>query len=137
VIPTLLMLLYDMPFNIFDENDFNMYAALHYDNAQCYDTEEFLDDLKRFKYIKRLFGKYEESGELRERLILNHLIILYNVFGNEATRMLFWKLKGYHHYLKPFLILMNRMPEKIELDVVLYSSDISMDLNIVNVLRKI
>lgn len=120
-----------------DDSNFILYAAKHYDNAQCHNTEEFFDDLKRFKYIKRLFGKYEESGELRERLILNHLIILYNVFGNETTKMLFLKLKGHYHYLKPFLVLMNRMPDKVEIDTVIYSSDIVMDLNIVNVLRKI
>jgi hypothetical protein len=70
-----------------DNDNFILFAAKHYENPQCYDSDEFYDDLKRFKYIKRLFGKYEESGELRERLILNHLIILYNVFGNIATNI--------------------------------------------------
>jgi len=96
-----------------DDSNFMLYAAKHYDNTQCYDTTEFLDDLKRFKYIKRLFIKYDEYGELRERLILNHIIVLYNVFGDAATRMLFFKMMGYHHYLKPFLILLARMPDKV------------------------
>lgn len=126
-----------MNHDLLDDSNFILYAAKHYENSQCYDTEEFLDDLKRFKYLKRLFGKYEETGELRERLILNHLIILYNVFGNEATKMLFFKLDGYYSYLKPFLVLLNRMPEKIVLDTVLYSSDIVMDNHIIEVLRKI
>lgn len=123
-----------------DENNFMLYAARHYDNSQCYDTDEFYDDLKRFKYLKRLFGKYKETGELRERLILNHLIVVYNVFGEPATRMLFFKLEGYHDCLKPFLVLLNRMPDSVmgsgPRDV-LYSCDIDMDSDIIEVLRKI
>ena len=126
-----------MQYEKLDDDNFVLYAAKHYDNAQCHDTEEFLDDLKRFKYIKRLFGKYEESGELRERLILNHIITLYNVFGNEATKLLFVKLKGYYHYLKPFLVLLNRMPDTVDIGYTIYSSDIVMDKYIIDVLRKI
>lgn len=123
-----------------DDDNFLLYAARHYDNAQCHDAVEFYDDLKRFKYLKRLFGKYKETGELRERLILNHLIIIYNVFGDEATRMLFFKLEEYYTYLKPFLVLLNRMPDKVSYtnttDVV-YSSDIPMDEGIIQALRNI
>ena len=123
-----------------DEHNFLLYAAKHYDNPQCHDVTEFYDDLKRFKYLKRLFGKYEETGDLRERLIINHLTILYNVFGDSATKMLFFKLEEYYPYLKPFLVLLNRMPERIcnvgEFDII-HSSDIPMDTYIVNVLRKI
>ena len=123
-----------------DEHNFLLYAAKHYDNPQCHDVEEFYDDLKRLKYLKRLFGKYEESGDLRERLIINHLTILYNVFGDSATKLLFFKLQGYYPYLKPFLVLLNRMPDKIynvgEFDII-HSSDIPMDNYIVSVLRKI
>ena len=78
--------------DILNENNFILFAAKHYDNPQCHDTTEFFDDLKRFKYLKRLFSKYEEHGELKERLILNHLIILYNVFGVSTTKMLLYKL---------------------------------------------
>jgi hypothetical protein len=121
-----------------DGNNFVLFAAKHYDNPQCHDTTEFYDDLKRFKYLKRLFVKYHESGELRERLILNHLIILYNVFGEVTTRMLFLKLEGHYPYLKPFVVMLGHMPEKIMVeDRLYYSSDISMDKNIVEVLRKI
>lgn len=120
-----------------DDDNFVLFAAKHYDNPQCYDAEEFYDDLKRFKYLKRLFGKYEESGELRERLILNHLIILYNVFGDTATKMLFYKLDGYYSYLVPFLVLLHRLPEKINLGTVIHTSDIPLDNKIVEVLRKI
>jgi hypothetical protein len=97
-----------------DETNFLLYAAKHYDNPSCFDTLEFYEDLNRFKYIKRLFSRYEESGELKERLILNHIIILYNLFGVPATtRMLFFKLKGYYHYLVPFLVLVNYLPDKV------------------------
>lgn len=121
-----------------DDTNFILFAAKHYDNAQCHNTEEFLDDLKRFKYIKRLFSKYEETGELRERLILNHITILYNVFGPEATKMLFYKLEGYYSSLKPFLVLLNRMPDRIAVnDSIIYSSDIVMDPIIIDTLRKI
>lgn len=125
-----------------DETNFFLYAAKHYDNPYCYDTLEFYDDLNRFKYLKRLFSRYEETGELKERLILNHLTVIYNIFGVEpATRMLFLKLKDYHKYLKPFLVLLNYMPDvvkKIGLegkDII--SSDITMDPVIVEKLREI
>jgi hypothetical protein len=95
-----------------DDTNFLLYAAKHYDNPQCYDTLEFYDDLKRFKYLKRLFNIYIESGDLKDRLILNHIIILYNIFGvTPATRMLFFKLYDYREYLKPFLELLNYMPD--------------------------
>jgi hypothetical protein len=120
-----------------DDSNFLVFAAKYYENT-CYDTAEFLDDLKRFKYLKRLFVKYEESDELKERLILNHLIILYNVFNDAATPMLFLKLKGYYHYLKPFLILLGRLPNKVLIgSELIYISDIKMDLNIVDTLREI
>ena len=121
------------------ELNFVLMAAKHYDNPQCHNTDEFYDDLKRFVYIKRLFGKYEETGELKERLILNHIIILYNMFGKFATNMLFQKLPNYHSYIKPFVVLLGFMPDKIVgiSDSPLYSSDILMDPNIVEALRKI
>jgi hypothetical protein len=127
-----------MQYDKLNDDNFILYAAKHYDNVQCYDKEEFYDDLKRFKYLKRLFVKYEESNELRERLILNHLIILYNVFNDAATPMLFLKLKGYYHYLKPFLIVLGRLPNKVIINAeLIHTSDIEMSLDIVNVLRKI
>ena len=124
-----------------DESNFMMYAAKHYDNPQCFDTLEFYEDLSRFKYIKRLFNRYEESGELKERLILNHLIILYNVFGPVTTRLLFFKLNGHLHLLKPFIILLGFLPEKVYgvgvENKTITCSDILMDENIVAILRKI
>ena len=124
-----------------DESNFMLYAAKHYDNPQCFDTLEFYEDLSRFKYIKRLFNRYEESGELKERLILNHLIILYNVFGAATTKMLFFKLNGHLHLLKPFILLLGFLPDKVSgvgvENKTIISSDIPMDDNIVQILRKI
>ena len=124
-----------------DDSNFILFAAKYYDNPQCFDTLEFQDDLKRFKYLKRLFTRYQETGELKERLIINHLIVLYNVFGPEATRMLFFKLEGFHHYLKPFIVLLGYMPEvvrNIGVENNTYrSSDIPMDEEIIELLRKI
>lgn len=99
---------------VVSESTFLLYAAKHYENPQCYDILEFEEDLKRFKYIKRLFNKYIDSGELRERLILNHIIALGNVFGARATtKMLFFKLESYEHLLAPFLDTLGLMPEKV------------------------
>lgn len=125
-----------------DESNFLLYAAKHYENAQCYDTIEFYDDLKRFKYIKRLFNRYVEEGDLKERLILNHIIVLNNVFGAEPTaRMLFLKCKGMEEYLKPFLLFLNILPEKIENigieNKTIYTKEVSMDTYILQELRKI
>tara|TARA_Y100000034_G_scaffold136371_1_gene212448 strand:+ start:8233 stop:8580 length:348 start_codon:yes stop_codon:yes gene_type:complete len=108
---------------------FLLFAAQHYDNPHCEGIEEFHDDLKRIKYIKRLFKKYYNDGELRERLILNHLVILYNVFEAEAlTKMLRYKLDEYESYLKPFLFYLNYWNT---------NDTISMDLKIIDALRKI
>lgn len=125
-----------------DETNFLLYAAKHYENPHCYDTVEFYEDLNRFKYIKRLLNKYEETGEVKDRLIINHLTIIYNVFGVEAgTRLLFLKLKNYLHLIKPFLILMGTLPDvvhKIGLEGRdIYTSEIPMEQSIVDVLRKI
>ena len=125
-----------------DETNFMLYAAKYYDNPACYDTLEFYEDLNRFKYIKRLFSRYEETGELKERLILNHIIILYNLFGVPATtRMLFLKLKGFYHCLVPFLVMLNYLPDKghnIGIDGrTVTTSDIILDPGVVNALREI
>lgn len=125
---------------ILTESNFILYAAKYYDNPNCHDTKEFYDDLKRFKYIKKLFSRFDETGELKDRLILNHIIILYNVFGISATRMLFFKLNNYHSYLKPFVVMLGYMPDfilNIGKNNILYNSDIVMDDRIVEVLRKI
>lgn len=121
--------------------NFILFCASHYDNYQYHSTEEFVEDLNRIKYIKKLITRYIEKGELKERLILNHIIILNNCFGGNATcRILYLKMKEQMKYVKPFLILLNILPEKIfnigeekEIDTNL----IPMDLIIVERLRKI
>ena len=99
----------------------NMFAIKHYDNPSCVDEQEFLDDMKRFKYLKRLFRKYETSKgkELKERLVINHIIILANVFGvDAATTLLFFKIERNHWpLLKTFLIYLGYMPENDLVDV--------------------
>lgn len=96
-----------------------MYAMHNYYNPQCESEEEFFDDIKRFKYLKRLFKKYKETGVLRERLILNHIIILSNVFGVEASGiLLFFKIDPiYWKELKTFMLFLSMIPEKEMLDV--------------------
>ena len=125
-----------------DESNFLLYAAKHYDNPQCFDTLEFYEDLKRFKYIKRLFNRYEEDGELKERLILNHIVILFNLFGVEpAVRMMFLRCKGQEHLLKPFLITLNNLPERVYNigmeNYTIKTSDIPDDYYIAKALRQI
>ena len=91
------------------EENFLLYAMQHYDNSQCTSIDDFYDDLLKIKYVRRLFKRYHETGELRERLILNHLIILSNVFGVEASvRMLFFKIdRSLWPILKTFLLYLN------------------------------
>tara|TARA_R110002110_G_scaffold144590_1_gene333850 strand:+ start:56 stop:445 length:390 start_codon:yes stop_codon:yes gene_type:complete len=121
------------------EETFLLYAAKHYDNPQLQNEEEFYDDLKKFKYIKRLFNKYAETGELKERLILNHIVVLTNVFGPDAAvKLLFLRLPEYLHYLKPFLLLLSILKDKIEVNNIEYiTSDINIDDAIVERLRDI
>lgn len=124
-----------------DETNFVIFAAKHYDNPQCLSTVEFLEDLSRFKYLKKLFNRYDETGELKERLILNHLIVLYNCFEHETTRMLWLKMPEYGKFLKPFVVYLNRMPEKIEEIGIekktIIASDVGMDKKIVETLRSL
>ena len=86
-----------------------MFAIKHYDNPQCEGEKEFYDDMKRFKYIKRLLRKHKDTGILKERLLLNHIIILNNLFGAEAcVTLLLFKIQGeYWETLKSFLLFLN------------------------------
>lgn len=122
------------------EQNFVMFAMKHYQNPQCLNIDEFHDDLKRIKYIKRLLGRYCASGELKERLILNHLIILYNSFGKEATQMLFFKIEQqFWPQLKTFLLFLSYMPDVLHgvSEKPIISTDISLDPVVVAALRKI
>ena len=128
-----------MIFELTEEN-FNIYAIKHYDNPACKGMAEYNDDLKRFRYLKRLFKKYKSENDLKERLILNHIVVLYILFGPEAsTKMLFFKIeKPYWPQLKTFLIMINIMPEVITKNGEVYmESDIAIDPYIVDILRKL
>jgi hypothetical protein len=119
------------------EDNFLVYAMHHYDNPQCHNIEEFDKDLRIFLYLKKLITRYKQSDELRERLILNHIIVLYNVFGDSATNMLFYKIdEKYWDVLVTFLVYLERMPESVP-QYGIRTSDISLDENIINALRKI
>lgn len=120
-----------------NEDNFLLLAMHHYDNPQCTSIVEFEEDMKRFLYLKKLFFRYKSNDELRERLILNHIIILYNVFGDNTTKMLFAKIeKECWDSLVTFLVYLERMPDSIpEFGIVL--SKIKLDETIINTLRKI
>ena len=119
------------------EDNFLQYAMHHYDNSQCYSLEEFNDDLKRFLYLKKLFNRYKNECDLKENLILNHLIVIYNIFGDEATNMLFFKIeKEYWDTLVTFLVFLNRMPEELP-QYKLKLSYVKLDEYIIQILRKI
>jgi hypothetical protein len=113
-------------------NNLVVYAAKNYYNPSCIDGDEFFDDLKRFKYIKRLLNKYKQTGVLSERLILNHLIVLNNVFGSEATvEILALKIELEHwSTLKPFLVFL-RIIKNDEI------TGIEMDKHAIDKLREI
>jgi hypothetical protein len=124
------------------DSNYLLYCARHYDNPQCYDIEEFYEDLRRIKYIKKLVTRYIITGELKERLILNHLIILNNVFPPpHLAKILFLKLDKQMKYIKPFLLYMGLLPEiltgihddKCRID----SDTIEMDELIIDALRKL
>jgi 5'(3')-deoxyribonucleotidase len=120
------------------ESTFLLYAMKHYDNPQCTEMSEFEEDMKRFQYLRKLFSRYRQENELKERLILNHLIVIYNVFGPDATNMLFMRLHEYHEYLKPFVTYLNYMPSIIMYDDIMINADsIVSDAGIVERLREI
>ena len=106
-------------FSTLTPENITMFAMKHYDNTSCVDEQEFLDDMKRFKYLKRLFRKYDTSKDLKMRLIINHIIILANVFGvDAATSLLFFKIEREHWaILKAFLVFLHYMPENDLIDI--------------------
>lgn len=100
-------------FSELNNENFELYAAKHYRNEACLDVQEFKEDVARFKYVLRLLRRYKESGIVQERLILNHLIVIYNVFDiSAATRILFYKIEpDLWPSIKTFLIYLSYMPE--------------------------
>ena len=119
------------------EDNFLVYAMHHYDNPQCHSIAEFEEDLKKILYLKKLLSRYKNNNELRERLILNHIIVLYNIFGEAATNMLFYKVeKSCWDVLVTFLVYLDRMPETLpQYGITL--SEIKLDETVIATLRKI
>lgn len=124
--------------DVLNDDNFVTYAMRHYDNPQCHSVAEFEEDLRKFLYLKKLFSRYKKTGELSERLILNHLIVIYNLFGVEAsTKMLYYKIEEEHWgTLTTFLAFLNYMPEFIP-STDRKTSDIKLDETAIKVLRKI
>ncbi len=123
-----------MIFNELNEDNFLLFAIKNYENPQAVTKEDFEKDLNHFKYIKRLLKRYKKSGELKTHLILNHFIILYNIFGEATTPMLFFKIeKDLWSSLKSFIIFLNRLPEYPKSSI----HDIQVDLYCLKELNKI
>ena len=130
-----------MFFDYVNDNNFMMFAIKHYDSPSCTGETEFREDLSRIRSIARSISRYKKPGKINERLVLNHLIVLYNVFESQAmTKMLAFKLNNYLDYLKPFLMLISMWPDRIEGvggDYIIIGSDIFMDNQLVKKLREI
>ena len=128
-----------MIFDDLNEKNFLLYAMKEYNNPQCVQVEEFYDDLKKVKYIKRLFNQYLNEGVLKERLLLNHIIVFYNVFPvRSATRILFLKIEEeFWPILKTFLVYLSYMSEIIDPinGRTILSDDIQLDQGVVDKLR--
>lgn len=129
-----------MSFDDLTSENVLLYAVKAYDKPNCI-MSEFKEDMKRFNYLKRLFYRYRKEDEMRERLVINHLIVLYNVFGVEvATRLLFYRIhKEDYHTLKTYLLFLNYMPSIVRgiRGQNIISSDIAVDLKVAEVLREI
>ena len=123
-----------MQFTELNENNFLLFAIKYYENPHAVTREDFEKDLNQFKYIKRLLKKYKNTGELKTHLLLNHFIILYNVFGEATTPMLFYKIeKELWSVMKSFVIFLGKLPEYPRC----YIHDVQVDLNCLSQLYKI
>lgn len=101
-----------MIFNELNEETFILFAIKHYENPQAVTEEDFHKDLNHFKYIKRLLKRYKSTGSLKTHLLINHFIVLYNIFGDATTPMLFYKIeKDLWSAMKTFVIFLDRLPE--------------------------
>ena len=123
-----------MIFNELNEENFLLFAIKHYENPQAVTKEDFNRDLNHFKYIKRLLKRYKSSGELKIHLLINHFIILYNIFGDAATPMLFYKIeRNLWSSIKTFIVFLDRLPDYPKC----YIHDIEMDKRCLEELEKI
>jgi hypothetical protein len=123
-----------MRFDELNEDNFLLFAIKHYENPQAVTKEDFDKDLNHFKYIKRLLKRYKNTGQLKTHLLLNHFIILYNIFGEATTPMLFFKIESdLWSYMKSFIIFLGRFPEYPRSSI----HDIKVDMNSLTELYKI
>jgi len=123
-----------MHFTELNEDNFLLFAIKNYENPQAVTREDFEKDLNHFRYIKRLLKKYKNTGQLKVHLILNHFIILYNVFGEAATPMLFHKIEiDLWPVMKSFIIFLGKLPEYPKC----YIHDVQIDINCLSQLYKI
>ena len=123
-----------MIFNELNEDNFLLFAIKNYENPQAVTKEDFDRDLNHFKYIKRLLKRYKNTGQLKTHLLLNHFIILYNIFGEATTPMLFFKIeKELWSAMKSFIVFLGRLPEYPQSDI----HDIQVDLLCLSELYKI
>jgi hypothetical protein len=121
-----------MKFDELNEDNYILFAIKHYDNPQAITKEDFFEDLSRFKYIKKLLRRYVRSGELKTTLLINHFIIVFNVFNDAALPLLFFKIeRELWSSMKTFLIYLNRIPEYPKT----FLNDIPIDENCLKILE--
>lgn len=123
-----------MIFNELNSDNFLLFAIKHYENPQAVTKEDFEKDLNHFKYIKRLLKRYKNTGELKTHLLLNHFTILYNIFGDATTPMLFFKIENeLWESMKTFVVFLDKLPEYPRC----YIHEIKMDQNCLLELKKV
>jgi hypothetical protein len=121
-----------------NDDNFLIYAIKNYYNPGGMGMAELEDDIKRFKYLKRLLNRYQTAGEVNERLIINHLVVLYNLFGDATTNMLFFKLeKKYWTDLKTYLVYLHRMPLETVVSKGIQETEIPLNEELISILRKL
>ena len=123
-----------MKFDELNEENYIMFAIKHYENPQSVTQEDFFEDMKRFKWIKRLLNKYKNTGDLNIHLIINHFIVLYNIFGEATTPLLFFKIdESLWSVLKTFIVYLGRIPEYPKTAL----NDIPIDEKCFNILKSL
>jgi len=123
-----------MRFNELNEENFLLFAIKHYENPQAVTRDDFDKDLSRFRYIKRLLKRYKSTGELKVHLLINHFIILYNIFGEATTPMLFYKIdKNLWSVVKTFVVFLDKLPDYPKT----YIHEVEMDQNCLEALDRI
>ena len=123
-----------MIFNELNDGNFLLFAIRNYENPQAVTKEDFDKDLNNFKYIKRLLKRYKNTGQLKTHLVINHFIVLYNIFGDATTPMLFYKIeKELWDVMKTFIIFLNNMPDYPKSHI----HDIPVDLDCLAELHKV